>query len=249
MKIKHWIKSAAIAAAFAASYVSAADEVKIYSPEEMKTYVVKLLPAGEVVDEITDAPIDGFYQVVHGPRLFYISKDGKYMMQAKIFDVEKREEISENRLRQARIDSIERVAGDSMITYAPKPPMVSQHTITVFTDIDCGYCRKLHSEMKQYNDKGITVRYLFFPRAGMNSQSAKKAISVWCADDQHKAMDDAKLENKIALKDCKNNIAEQYQLGQQMGVRGTPALITDQGNMIPGYVPAASLLQRLNAAK
>ena len=118
-----------------------------------------------------------------------------------------------------------------------------EHTVTIFTDVDCGYCRKLHREMASYNDLGIRVRYLMFPRAGVNSESFNTAVSVWCADDQQTAMTRAKLGKSIEAKTCANPIAEQYSLGQQLGVRGTPSIILDNGEMVPGYVPAARLVQ------
>lgn len=126
------------------------------------------------------------------------------------------------------------------------PAKNAKHTITIFTDIDCGYCRKLHSEVSRYTDAGITVRYLFFPRSGPNTESYFKAVSVWCADDRNQALTDAKLNNKVINKTCENPIDKHMQLAQAFGVNGTPAIIADDGTMVPGFVPAKELVKHLN---
>jgi thiol:disulfide interchange protein DsbC len=115
----------------------------------------------------------------------------------------------------------------------------------VFTDIDCGYCRKLHAQMEEYNANGIAINYMAFPRAGIGSRSYEKAVSVWCADDQQAAMTLAKAGSDPDPKQCDNPIAEQYQLGLSMGVSGTPNMMTQSGQLIPGYVPPEQLRERL----
>ena len=127
------------------------------------------------------------------------------------------------------------------------PAKEQKHVITVFTDIDCGYCRKLHAEMDKYNEEGITVRYLMFPRAGVDSPSYKKAVTVWCSKDQLDAMTRAKNGENLPNLTCDNPIQEEYELGQLIGVRGTPAIVMDDGGMLPGYVPAARLAKALEA--
>ena len=121
----------------------------------------------------------------------------------------------------------------------------TQHTVTVFTDIDCGYCRKMHSQMAAYNKEGIKIRYLMFPREGVNSDSFNKAVAVWCADDRQDAMTKAKRGEEIARKTCDNPVEAQFELGQKLGVRGTPSMILEDGEMIPGYVPPTQLAQLL----
>ena len=122
-----------------------------------------------------------------------------------------------------------------------------KHVIDVFTDIDCGYCRKLHSQIDQYNKEGIEVRYMSYPRAGVNSESGRKAISVWCADDRKKAISEAKQGNPVEEKTCDNPVAEQFALGRVVGVSGTPALVLENGELIPGYVPPKRLRQLLDS--
>jgi len=122
-----------------------------------------------------------------------------------------------------------------MLIFAPKD---YKYTVTVFTDIDCGYCRKLHAEIDQYNAKGIRVRYLMFPRAGVGSPSYQKAVNVWCADDRNQALTRSKAGETLEEKQCKNPVADEYALGQMVGVTGTPAIFLADGELVPGYVPA-----------
>ena len=155
--------------------------------------------------------------------------------QGTILDIKNRENLTEPRKTKARMAAIDAVGVDNMIVFAPENP---KHSITVFTDIDCGYCRKLHREIDQYNEAGIGVRYLFYPRAGVGSPSFKKAISVWCADDKRQALTDAKNGKDPAPKECENPVADHFKLGGLLGVSGTPAVVLDDGQMVPGYVPA-----------
>jgi thiol:disulfide interchange protein DsbC len=125
-----------------------------------------------------------------------------------------------------------------MVVFAPKAPKTH---ITVFTDTDCGYCQKLHSEVPELNRLGVEVRYVAFPRQGLNSPAAKELVSVWCAKDQQDAMNRAKTRQSVADASCDNPVAKQYQLGQMIGVNGTPAIVLANGKMIPGYQPAPQL--------
>jgi thiol:disulfide interchange protein DsbC len=133
-----------------------------------------------------------------------------------------------------------------MIVFSPASP---KHTITVFTDIDCTYCRRLHNEVKQLNDLGVKVRYMAFPRAGAGSEPFSKAVSVWCAEDRQQAITDAKAGQPVPTKNCANPVQAQYEVGQTIGVRGTPAIILENGRMLPGYVPAPELVQQLDEDK
>jgi thiol:disulfide interchange protein DsbC len=127
------------------------------------------------------------------------------------------------------------------VVFGPKD---APYTITVFTDIDCGFCRRLHAEIGKYNASGIRVRYLFMPRAGKGSESYKKAVGVWCAKDRQRAMTDAKAGKDVPAQDCKNPVDEHLALAELLGINGTPALILPDGELLPGYVPA----DRLKAA-
>ena len=135
---------------------------------------------------------------------------------------------------------------DSMIIFGKD---TLKHTVTVFTDIDCGYCRKLHNEIKKYNKLGIRIRYMFYPRAGIGSDSFKKAEAVWCSKDRAKALTQAKNGIKVTSKKCDNLVAQHYAMGNLIGIRGTPALVLEDGSVVPGYIPAARLSAGLNQMK
>jgi thiol:disulfide interchange protein DsbC len=209
------------------------------SPEvqQIRAAVNKLIPNGKV-DSVEHSPVDGIYEVLLGTQLYYVSKDGRYLFNGKLYDIDKREDLTSPKTQKVKLDAINAVGEENMIIFAPEN---YQHTITVFTDIDCGYCRKLHNEIDQYNDLGIRVRYLSFPRAGVGSPSYKKAVSVWCSDNRQEAMTKAKSGAEIEAKECDNPVKAQMELGQAVGVTGTPALFLENGEMLPGYVPAANL--------
>lgn len=196
-------------------------------------------------DNIRSTPVTGIYEVTIGPHVVYVSGDGRYMFQGELIDVAKRESLTEPRRRQMVKQMMDGVSEDDMIVYEPAK---TRHTITVFTDIDCGYCRKLHNEMQDYLNAGIRVRYMFFPRAGAGSVSWQKAEAVWCAKDQRAALTAAKNNKPIDMKTCDNPIAEHMQLVDKLGARGTPFIVLDDGETQPGYVPAAKLAQILDPA-
>ncbi|MCW9023624.1 MAG: thioredoxin fold domain-containing protein [Gammaproteobacteria bacterium] len=192
---------------------------------------------------IQSSPIKGLYAVSMPPRLFYVSADAKYIIDGDVIDLAMNENMSQPLRSKVRMDAIESLGEDSMIVFSPEKV---KHTITVFTDIDCGYCRKLHNEMAEYNKHGIEVRYLAFPRSGIDSESYNKAVSVWCSRDRKAAMTKAKNNESIPDKSCDNPVAEQYKLGTMMGIRGTPALVLENGQIVSGYVPAARLITALD---
>jgi thiol:disulfide interchange protein DsbC len=193
-------------------------------------------------DAITESAIKGVYEVVVGARLFYVSEDGRYLMQGSMVDLKSREDLTEKKLAGARLEALKKIGTDKMIVFKPK---ATQHVIYVFTDIDCGYCRKLHSEIDQYLKLGIEVRYLFFPRAGKDSDSYFKAVTVWCAKDRNAALTKAKSGENLARKQCDNPIDEHMALAEAMGANGTPMIVTEKGVIMPGYVPAEQLLKML----
>ena len=142
--------------------------------------------------------------------------------------------------------AIAKMGQENMIVFKAKIP---KYTVTIFTDIDCGYCRKLHSELDQYLAQGITIQYLFFPRAGKGSESYDKAVSVWCADDRNAALTAAKKDQKVPTKTCDNPVDKHMQLGAEFDVKGTPMIVTEQGNILPGYLPAKQLVEALESEK
>ena len=192
---------------------------------------------------ISETPIEGILMVQIGGDIIYASADGRYMIQGRVIDLETREDLTEGAKSGMRKELLASVDTSKQISFTPEDPTFE---LTVFTDIDCGYCRKLHDQVEEYNEHGIAIKYMAFPRAGIGSRSYEKFVSVWCAEDQQAAMTLAKSGADPDPAQCDNPVAQQYQLGQELGVTGTPALLTPEGMLIPGYVPPEQLRQRLD---
>ncbi|MCQ8103214.1 DsbC family protein [Methylomonas sp. SURF-2] len=197
---------------------------------------------GAQVESIAPSEIKGLFEVVSGGNIFYASEDGRYLLQGQMFDAVEKKNITENKLAGVRRQALEQVGEKNMIIFKPA---AGKHVVSIFTDIDCGYCRKLHSEIDQYMAQGISVRYLFFPRAGKGSESYSKAVSVWCAADRQKALTTAKKGESLETKNCDNPVDQHMALGESFGMNGTPMIVTEKGNILPGYVPAAQLAKIL----
>ena len=195
---------------------------------------------------ISDSPIPGLLQAQINNEIVYVSADGAYLLQGTMYDLDTRTNLTEQARSVVRKDLLTNIDTSQMISFAPEHP---KYEVFVFTDIDCAYCRKLHSQIKDYMNEGIAVRYMAFPRAGIGSHSYDKWVSVWCADDQQTALTQAKLGNEPEPLQCDNPVADQYELGRKLGVSGTPALVTRDGTMIPGYMPPEALAQRLESIK
>ena len=189
-------------------------------------------------DSVQPSPLAGLYEVMVGPKMFYVSEDGRYLIQGSLIDIKARKDLTEAKVAEARLGSLDKVGLANMIVFKPKE---TKHVAYVFTDIDCGYCRKLHSEIDQYQKEGIEIRYLFFPRAGVGTDSYYKAVSVWCAKDRNAAFTKAKKGETPERKDCDNPVDEHMALATAMGANGTPMIVTEKGDILPGYVPAAQL--------
>lgn len=195
-------------------------------------------------DRVRPSAIEGLYEVVIGPHVFYVSADGRYMLQGEMVDMANGRNLTQPEREAALRKTIDEVGEENMLIFSPEQP---RHTITVFTDIDCGYCRKLHEEMAAYHAKGIRVRYLMFPRSGIDSPSYDKAVSVWCAEDRNEALTRAKRGQDPAPKKCANPVQRHMALGQSIGVRGTPSIVFEDGRVLPGYVPAERMAVMLEA--
>ena len=194
--------------------------------------------------EILPMPVEGLYEIRIGAQVSYVTGDGRYLIQGDIYDVETDKNLTELRRTSVRLDSIEDLGESSMIVFDSEDV---KHTITVFTDIDCGYCRKLHREIDVYNALGIKVRYMFFPRSGPQTESWFKAENVWCSEDRNSALTQAKAGAVVESHECAlTPVAQHYMLGKSFGIRGTPAIIADTGEMIGGYVSPQELLEYLS---
>lgn len=201
------------------------------------------LPAMKIID----SEMPGIYEItMAGGSTLYASKDGKYFISGDLYQIANNGfvNVKEVRLKPQRKIAIDAIDEKEMLVYSPPKDKVKA-TITVFTDIDCGYCRKLHQEVPELNRLGIAVRYLAYPRAGIHSESYNKAVSAWCADNPTEALTRAKSGQTIPTKTCDNPVAKHYSLGGDIGVTGTPAVIYEDGTLQPGYVPAKELAGRL----
>jgi thiol:disulfide interchange protein DsbC len=201
---------------------------------------------GIAVEDISDSPVSGVYQVALGSNVAYVTADGRYIIRGDIFDAQTSANLTEETRARARVAMLSGVDPASMIVFKPADGKV-KHTITVFTDIDCGYCRQFHREIDQVTALGIEVHYLFYPRTGRNTESWTKADEVWCAADHNTALTRAKLGGELSGSACANTPVEaHYTLGQRIGVRGTPAVFSETGELIGGYLPPATLAKVLD---
>lgn len=198
-------------------------------------------------EQITPSPIPGLFELRIGSQIAYVSADGRFIVRGDIIDVATEANLSEERRSAARLAAINDVGEARMIVFAPKQV---KHTISVFTDVECGYCRKLHREIDQYLAQGIRVRYLLFPRGGPNTEGWTKAEQVWCSADRATALTRSKRGEVLTSRVCSPTPVQQhYALGLEVGVQGTPAIVTDTGELVPGYVPAAELAAHLDGGK
>lgn len=211
------------------------------SMDQIRATLAERLPDAKV-EEIRPSPVTGVYEVVVDNRLYYISADGRYLLTGDVVEIQSRKNISTDKREKLMMRSIDAVGEANMLIIGPKK---ARRTVTVFTDVDCPYCSKFHLEVPALNKEGVRVRYLFFPRAGVGSDSYQRSVAVWCAKDRAEAMGIAKAGGKVPMKSCANPVAQHYELGQSVGVQGTPTLVLDTGQIIPGYVPAAKLLEVL----
>lgn len=245
---KKFLRVAAISATLTIGQVHAETVVNGIAPEAAATMTEKLKPLfGEEPNAINSTPIDGVYEVVFGMEMFYVSEDGRYFFSGDLIDGQTRTNLSETARTEARQAKMAAVSVDDTVEFKAKGE--EKHVLTVFTDIDCPYCVKLHREVPKLNEAGVTVRYLGYPRAGIGSNSHQKLVNVWCADDQQTAMDTSKNGGQVAEKECVNPVADQFKLGREVGVNGTPALVSESGTLIPGFRPAAQLVQMLDDLK
>lgn len=204
------------------------------------------VPGAHVAD-LRATPVPGIYELRQGAELVYVTADGKYGFAGDLYRLADRNNLSDARRRELRLDLLRSVPESSMVVFAPAQP---KYTITVFTDVDCAYCRELHKQIAEYNRLGVKVRYLFFPRSGPNTSSWSKAEQVWCSADRREALTEAKLGEALKTAVCQPNpVAEQYALGRAIGLTGTPGIVTETGDLLPGYAPPDELVQELQQEK
>ena len=195
------------------------------------------------VDHIGPAPLPGFREAVVGGQMVYISDDGRYLLQGALFDVVEKTDLSQAGMAGVRRRLLATIPASERIVFAPANP---DYTVSVFTDVECGYCRKLHEDIEEYNRLGIAIEYLAFPRMGPASEDFSKMVSVWCAADRRAAMSAAKSGRRVPATDCTNPVARHHDIGRRVGLTGTPMIVTEEGVQMPGYMPPADLRAALD---
>lgn len=220
------------------SFSAAANEQEMM---QIKAELIRVFPELKTAT-LKPSPVSGLYEVELDSRVFYTTSDGKYLLMGDLVDLRSQSNLTEVRRGALRTRLLDSVGEENMIVIGPEK---ARRTLTVFTDVDCSYCAKFHLDVPALNKQGVKVRYLFFPRSGLNSESYRRAVAVWCAKDRAKAIGIAKAGGKLDMKTCSNPVENHYRLGERLDINGTPAIFIDNGKVLPGYVPAARLLNML----
>jgi thiol:disulfide interchange protein DsbC len=227
--------------AAAESAGAAPDAAATGTATDRRPAIAKLLDVP--LDTIKPSVVPGLYEVVHAAEVLYVTVDGKYVLSGDLYDLASKANLTESRRSASRAAALKAVTDAEVVSFGPAD---AKYTIDVFTDIDCGYCRKLHSEIAEYNRLGIRVRYMFYPRSGPDTESWQKAVNVACAPNPQDALTRAKAGEALPVRNCKNApVAKTYALGRELQVRGTPGIYTEQGDYVPGYRPPAQMLELL----
>lgn len=222
----------------------AADQAQ---PTELSDKLAKL--AGSPPDSITESSVTGMKEARWGMTFGYITADeSAIIVEGNMLDIATGKNLTEASRGALRAAVMAKLVDDSTITFAPDNAI---STVTVFTDVDCGFCRKLHQEMAEYHELGIAVRYVGYPRSGPDTESFRKTAAVWCSSDKHSAMNAAQAGDPMAgvESDCNNPVAAHFALGSEIGLQGTPLLILEDGSAVNGYMPAAALAARIAEIK
>jgi len=236
------MKATLLIISFVMSSLLTADE------EAIQIKINQVLPAGMSVQSVKASDIKGLYVVDIGDlQPIYASEDGDFFLYGELYSIASgslknttKEEI--NLRRKNILDAA--LTKDDFITFKAQD---QRHVVTVFTDVDCGYCRKFHNEIDGYNAQGITVKYVAFPRSGLESESYDKIVGAWCSTNPKETLTALKLGLDPDLSLCQDHpVEEHFMLGQKIGITGTPAIITSTGDLLPGYLPPMELLKRLN---
>jgi thiol:disulfide interchange protein DsbC len=236
--------ASATASATTSPATTAAQPALAGAPKAVLDAIHRLAPQVQI-QAVDKSPLPGLYQVIVQGQAVYVSADGRYMLQGDAYDLKTQARLADARLDALRRAALAKIPESRMIRFAPAHP---KYTVTVFTDVDCPYCRVFHSKIAEYNKLGIAVNYLFWPRSGLNTPSYDKAVSVWCAADRKRAFTEAKHGVDPKPAHCENPVAHDYQLGIDLGVNGTPTIVAGNGAALNGYADPMQLLQWLSEA-
>ena len=225
---------------------SAKPAAPVVIPADVRARVVAKLPGAQPAD-VAASPIPGIYEVTMGGLIAYVSSDGKYLLSGNVYDLDTQVNLTASRRNSARAKALAATSESNMIVFGPAN---AKMTVTVFTDVDCGFCRKFHSQIAEVNKAGVRVRYMFYPRTGPGTESWAKAEQVWCATDRREALTRAKKGEAVKGKTCDAAaVKSQYELGSDLGVEGTPAIFTQNGDYIGGYLTPTELVQAIQESQ
>ncbi|MEM7292789.1 MAG: DsbC family protein [Pseudomonadota bacterium] len=231
-------------AVFFASLFGAVHAEESEEIQQLREALKKTMP-DLPINSIAESPIPGLLELVTGAQVYYITPNGKYVIEGNIIDVERRIDMTQQRKGKTQVKAINDIGNSKMVVYEPVTGVTQDREITVFTDATCGYCRKLHNEIDGLLSQGVRVRYLLYPRAGTESEAARILESVWCADDPQQAMTRAKSGQSVSPRNCENPIDEHIAMARQVGLQGTPMIFLDNGLVVPGYRPPDELIRLL----
>lgn len=246
--IRRHLLSFALIASSLGLFTSAAqaEQVEPKVAEKIAAALQKVRPEFQVTS-VESAPIAGLYQaqLANGP-MIYVTEDARYFVVGDLFEVtsDGLVNVTEFSRNAERVEALSQLSADDMIVFSPKGEVRAQ--VTVFTDIDCGFCRKLHQEVPELNEMGVEVRYLGYPRAGIGSDSYKKLLTAWCADNPQQVLTEYKNGKSVPFQTCDSDaVTKGYNLGRELGVNATPSLVFESGELQMGYMKAADLAARL----
>lgn len=220
------------------------EEVSVGAAGQALVDKLQAMRPGIAVQAVRQSPLPALLEIeLAGGTMLYGSKDGRFLIAGDLYDISGDDLVNLAEQRRAGQRQELMASARKPVVFTPEGDVKA--SVTVFTDVDCGYCRKLHQEVPKLNELGIEVRYLAYPRAGVGSESYRRIVSAWCAADPNTAITRLKAGQQIPELDCKNPVADHFQLGQDVGVRGTPAIVLEDGTMLPGYLPAEELAATL----
>jgi thiol:disulfide interchange protein DsbC len=219
-----------------------ADKVKA----DPRAAIASKIP-GTKPEDLHPSPVPGIYELTRGADLLYVTTDGKFAFVGDLYDLPTNNNLTEEHRKETRLRMIGAIPESQMVIFAPKNP---RYTVTVFTDVDCAYCRQLHSQINEFNRLGVRVRYLFYPRSGPHTESWTKAEEVWCSANRNDALTRAKLGQALSAKPCVDNpVARHYALGKEFQLEGTPAIVLADGELVPGYMPPDLLVEHIKESQ
>lgn len=215
---------------------------------EIKEKISSILPPGTQIESIEQSDFPDIYKVYYGDvQPLYVSKDGKYFLYGDMFQISSSKiiNLTATDITKRRMQLMKDIAKDELISFLSKN---ESYSVTVFTDVDCGYCRKLHKEIKDYNKEGISIHYAAFPRSGIGTESFTKMVTAWCSEDPKQSITNLKNGDNLRLNFCDSQpVAKHYAIGQKLGISGTPAIISEDGELYPGYFSPKDLLDKLKS--